>query len=57
MTRLHDEKLTPVSSGLQRGSNTDQATVIPMVQETDFEQLARELNPQYYDIRRRPRRS
>ena len=58
MTRLQDQKLTPgapVALGHRR--NTDQVNVIPpelMVPETDWEQLANELNPQHHDIRRRP---
>ena len=62
MSRLQDRNLTPsapVTRDYQR-SDVQRILVWPdalLVPETDFEQLARELNPQlyHYDIRKRPR--
>ena len=61
MTRLQ-EKLTAdqqrqLRSITSQRRNADHIVVIPpdlMVPETDFEQLANELNPQHHDVRRRP---
>ena len=60
MRRLEDGRMTPSLPLRSITSQRNGSTVIfwpaeLMVPETDFEQLARELNPQHFDIRKRPR--
>jgi hypothetical protein len=61
MTRLTNGQTTPslppaAITPTQR-RNFDHIVLIPdalLVPETDFEQLANELNPTYHDVRKRP---
>jgi len=59
MTRLQDRNLTPSAPVTRDNQHSDVQRILVwpdalLVPETDFEQLARELNRTHYDVRRRP---